>query len=204
MPPSPAGILTLTTGTGADLSITGKADLLKALGLTTSVGAGDATVTKARDDRCRDARHADPGRLDAERQRQDHHVQERCGSGGCERARRLGLQRQPRHRRQRQLDRLSAGRDARRHAQRDRSRHRRQDRGELRRYGHVDNRSGRLPRRSQRAARCRSAPAPTADLSIVGTGNALSALGLTGNTGNEHQLHRGPLPRRLAASPARP
>src|SRR4051812_4338682 len=43
-----AGVLTLTTGTGADLSITGKADLLKALGLTASVGAGDVTVTKQR------------------------------------------------------------------------------------------------------------------------------------------------------------
>jgi flagellin-like hook-associated protein FlgL len=43
-----SGVLTLTTGTGADLSITGKADLLKALGLTTSVGAGNVTVTKQR------------------------------------------------------------------------------------------------------------------------------------------------------------
>src|SRR3954467_6404239 len=42
------GILTLTTGTGSDLSITGKADLLKALGLGTATGAGDSTVTKAR------------------------------------------------------------------------------------------------------------------------------------------------------------
>jgi len=43
-----ACVLTLTTGTGADLSITGKADLLKALGLTASVGSGDVTVTKQR------------------------------------------------------------------------------------------------------------------------------------------------------------
>jgi flagellin len=42
------GVLTLTTGTGADLSITGKADLLKALGLTASIGAGNVTVTKGR------------------------------------------------------------------------------------------------------------------------------------------------------------
>src|SRR4051812_25986583 len=42
------GIITLTTGTGSDLSITGKADLLKALGLGTATGAGDSTVTKAR------------------------------------------------------------------------------------------------------------------------------------------------------------
>ena len=43
-----AGVITLTTGTGADLSITGEADLLNALKLTTSVGGGNATVTKAR------------------------------------------------------------------------------------------------------------------------------------------------------------
>ena len=43
-----AGVLTLTTGTGADLSITGKADLLNGLGLTTSIGAGTVTVTEAR------------------------------------------------------------------------------------------------------------------------------------------------------------
>ena len=43
-----AGVLTLTTGSGADLSITGRADLLKALGLTASVGSGDATVTRQR------------------------------------------------------------------------------------------------------------------------------------------------------------
>jgi flagellin len=42
------GVLTLNTSTGADLSITGKADLLKELGLTTSVGSGNVTVGKAR------------------------------------------------------------------------------------------------------------------------------------------------------------
>jgi len=42
------GVLTLTTGTGADLSITGKADLLNALGLTASIGSGPVTVTKQR------------------------------------------------------------------------------------------------------------------------------------------------------------
>jgi len=42
------GILTLHTGTGADLSITGRADLLSSLGLTASVGSGDVTVTKER------------------------------------------------------------------------------------------------------------------------------------------------------------
>ncbi|PJG55753.1 flagellin [Bradyrhizobium forestalis] len=39
-----AGAVTLKSSTGADLSLTGKADLLKALGLTTSTGAGNATV----------------------------------------------------------------------------------------------------------------------------------------------------------------
>ena len=43
-----AGVLTLTTGTGAGLSVTGKSDLLKALGLTTATGSGNVTVTKAR------------------------------------------------------------------------------------------------------------------------------------------------------------
>jgi flagellin len=43
-----AGVLTLHTGTGSDLSVTGRADLLKALGLTSSVGSGDVTVTKQR------------------------------------------------------------------------------------------------------------------------------------------------------------
>jgi flagellin len=38
----------LSTGTGADLSITGKADLLKALGLSTAIGGGNTTVTQAR------------------------------------------------------------------------------------------------------------------------------------------------------------
>ena len=43
-----SGVLSLSTGTGSDLSITGKSDLLNALGLTTSVGSGATTVTKAR------------------------------------------------------------------------------------------------------------------------------------------------------------
>ena len=43
-----AGVVTLRTSTGADLSVTGKADLLKALGLSTATGAGDTTITAAR------------------------------------------------------------------------------------------------------------------------------------------------------------
>src|SRR5258708_4776970 len=43
-----AGVLTLHTSTGSDLSLTGKADLLKQLGLTTSVGSGNVTVTQPR------------------------------------------------------------------------------------------------------------------------------------------------------------
>ena len=42
------GVLTLNSSTGADLSITGKADLLKELGLTTSVGPGNVNVGVAR------------------------------------------------------------------------------------------------------------------------------------------------------------
>jgi len=43
-----AGVVTLRTSTGADLSVTGKADLLKALGLSTATGAGNTTITAAR------------------------------------------------------------------------------------------------------------------------------------------------------------
>ncbi|TWB01857.1 DUF1522 domain-containing protein [Bradyrhizobium stylosanthis] len=42
------GKVTLQSSTGADLSVTGKADLLNALGLTTSSGAGNATINVAR------------------------------------------------------------------------------------------------------------------------------------------------------------
>ncbi len=43
-----AGTITLETSTGADLSLVGKADALKALGLTTATGAGNATVSATR------------------------------------------------------------------------------------------------------------------------------------------------------------
>ena len=42
------GAITLSTSTGADLSIVGKADMLKALGLTTATGSGNATVSATR------------------------------------------------------------------------------------------------------------------------------------------------------------
>src|SRR6266700_1524121 len=48
-PSSIAGAaVTLKSSTGADLSVTGKADLLKALGLTTATGGGNTTITAAR------------------------------------------------------------------------------------------------------------------------------------------------------------
>jgi len=43
-----AGVTTLKSSTGADLSVTGKADLLNALGLTTATGGGNATVVANR------------------------------------------------------------------------------------------------------------------------------------------------------------
>jgi hypothetical protein len=43
-----AGVVTLESSTGADLSVTGKADFLKELGLTTATGGGNATVTATR------------------------------------------------------------------------------------------------------------------------------------------------------------
>ncbi|RXH34680.1 flagellin, partial [Bradyrhizobium nanningense] len=42
------GQITLETSTGADLSVVGKADLLKTLGLTTATGSGNATITATR------------------------------------------------------------------------------------------------------------------------------------------------------------
>jgi hypothetical protein len=45
---SAGGVISLKTSTGADLSISGKADFLKALGLTTSLGAGSVTVGASR------------------------------------------------------------------------------------------------------------------------------------------------------------
>ena len=43
-----AGAVTLKSSTGADLSVTGKADFLKALGLTSATGAGNANVAANR------------------------------------------------------------------------------------------------------------------------------------------------------------
>ncbi|WP_204303306.1 DUF1522 domain-containing protein, partial [Stenotrophomonas maltophilia] len=40
--------VTLNSSTGADLSVTGKADLLNALGLSAAVGGGNTTVSVAR------------------------------------------------------------------------------------------------------------------------------------------------------------
>jgi flagellin-like hook-associated protein FlgL len=42
------GAITLQTSTGGDLNVVGKADLLKALGLTSATGSGNATVTATR------------------------------------------------------------------------------------------------------------------------------------------------------------
>jgi flagellin len=43
-----AGVISLKTSTGADLSVSGKADVLKALNLTSATGAGTATVSASR------------------------------------------------------------------------------------------------------------------------------------------------------------
>ena len=80
-----AGVLTLTTGTGADLSITGRADLLNALGLTAFGRLRRRHGHPAAHDHDWVAWHPGAGWLHPERQRQDHHVQERCSSVGCER-----------------------------------------------------------------------------------------------------------------------
>ena len=43
-----AGKISLETSTGADLSVTGTADILKALGMTSATGSGNATITATR------------------------------------------------------------------------------------------------------------------------------------------------------------
>jgi len=43
-----AGVVTLKSSTGADLSVTGKADFLKELGLTSATGGGNVTVSATR------------------------------------------------------------------------------------------------------------------------------------------------------------
>jgi flagellin len=43
-----AGVVTLESSTGADLSVTGKADVIKALGLTSATGGGNVTVNANR------------------------------------------------------------------------------------------------------------------------------------------------------------
>ena len=75
------------------------------------------------------------------------------------------------------------GGDDRRYAEGDRSCHRRPDRDDRQRCGNgrCRRRTGRVVPR--RRACCQISTGTTADLSIIGTGNALSALGLTGNTG---------------------
>ena len=90
---TPAVSLTLKSSTGADLSVTGKADFLKELGLTTATGGGNATVTATRTTSASSLGIAAPGRFDPERRWPRHHLQERADpgldrrSGGSERLR---------------------------------------------------------------------------------------------------------------------
>ena len=169
--------------TGADLSITGKADLLKALGLTASLGPATSRSPRRARSPLRLARQPDPGRLDPERQRQDHHVQERRDSAGCERPDRLGvsgnlvtdgngnstvyLQGATIADTLKAID-LATGV---------------QTATIVSGAATVAVAAGRRrPRSIERRAEDLST-GTTADLAITGTGNALSALGLTGNTG---------------------
>ena len=142
-------------------------------------------------------RQSDRRRLDAERQRQDHHLPQRAD-------RRLQRTLPParassatRHRRQRQLDRLLQGGDGHRHAEGDRYRHRRPDRE---RSPPVRRRllppPARPPLRSMSAACVKLSTGTAADLAITGTGNALSVLGLTGATGTDTNFSACPYRRR--------
>ena len=185
------GVLTLNSSTGADLSVTGKADLLKELGLTTSVGSGNVTVGKPRTTGCDNHRQPDPGRLDPEREWPHHHLLQRARAGGGAGPDRFGHPQRRPDRRQRQLDRLSADGDHCRHAERDRSGFRRADRIEHgRRRGILPLRPGVTPSSVNANGTLKLSTGTAADLSISGgIGNALSALGLNGPTGNSSSFN---------------
>ena len=171
---SAGGAVVLKSSTGADLSVTGKADILKALGLTTATGAGNVTVSATRTTSSATLASFISYGFDAERRWPCHHLQEWpdawCSSLRSTPAARV---RQRRHRRQRQLDGLPAGRLDRRRAEGYRPRHRRadasrstaaRDAGDRRRPdGSSINASGQL----------KVSTGVNADLSITGTGNAL-------------------------------
>ena len=185
-----AGVLTLHTGTGADLSITGRADLLKALGLTASVGSGDATVTRQRT-----ITSASVGTLVQDGSTLNVNgkiitfknaaaplaANVPIGSGVSGNLVTDGNGNSTR---------LPAGRDDRRYAEGDRSRHRRPDRNERKRCGNGSRRPGQVAS-SIVAGALQLSTGTTADLAISGTGNALSALGLTGNTGTGTSFNAG-------------
>ena len=77
------------------------------------------------------------------------------------------------------------GGDDHRHAEGDRSRHRRPDRDDRQRYGHVATATGQTASSVNVSGVIKISTGTAADLSITGTGNALSALGLTGATGTD-------------------
>ena len=182
-PPSRPAFLPCTTGTGADLSITGKADLLKSLGLTASVGAGDATVTRQRTITTatlgtlvqdgstlnvngktitfKNAAVPAAANVAAGSGRDGNLVTD--GSGNST----VYLQGGTIADTLKAID-LATGVQTATNASGTAT---------------VAVASGQAASSIVATARCRSATGTTADLSIIGTGNALSALGLTGNTG---------------------
>ena len=179
------GILTLTTGTCADLEITGKADLLKALGLSIAVGRGRYHGLQGEDDHLDHPRHPRSGRFDPEREWQDHHLQQRGSPGSCQRCHRLRRHRQSRHRWQRQFHRLSAGCDSCRYPECHRPCQRRPDSGEYRGAAVLTTATGIAASSVSASGTLKLSTGTTADLSITGTGNALAALGLTGASGTD-------------------
>ena len=78
---SGGGALVLKSSTGADLSITGKADTLAALKLTGSLGGGNVTVGAARTTGTDSLGNLIQDGSDVERRWPHHHLQERADAG---------------------------------------------------------------------------------------------------------------------------
>ena len=176
-----AGVLAFKSSTGADLSITGKADTLAALKLTASVGAGKHG-RRCPHHRYGYPRQPGPGWLDAERQWQDHHVQERADANRLRNSTPVSAARSTTDGNGNSTVYLQAGTvadvlnaiDLATGVQT----------ATLAAGGAtLATANGQTKSSINSSGALQISTGTNADLAIVGTGNALSAFGLTGNTG---------------------